>query len=110
MNGNQLWIFLINSLAMGRILYTSKIGHHTFYRFLGNNKLQFNIPNYQSPNNPHKKVIPSDILIRAREFYIENGYQIEINSWLLENRINWYGDCRVRVLKELIKLPEHLEN
>jgi len=82
----------------------------TFNIFLNDEGLQFNIPNHQDPDNPYHKVTPSSVLITARDHYLDNHHQINVDAWLLDNNFNWHGDCRIRVLSRLIYLPEYLQN
>lgn len=103
MTGIQLYTFLSTKLVPNQVIHISRTGgYHTFANTI-NGALVFKIPN----NNP-KKIFQNDI-IAARNIYNINRNTKVDNKWVLQNLgLNWHNDCRVRLLRCLLKMPECL--
>lgn len=106
MTGEQLYAFLTANLKNEQVLYISSTGGlHRFRMFQPNGNLKFSIPNNAEPNHPNFKSIPQNIIVQARNLYI-NGIPNEFEDYLRE--LNW-ADCRNAILKQLVKIPDYLK-
>jgi hypothetical protein len=109
MNGIELCDFMHHYLVIDQVLYISNVGgRHTFTGFLNNpERLQFAVPNNINPNNPQLKSIQQNIIENARDLYIQD--LAEYKHFIDAITEEWHHDCRVRILGQLVKLPDYLD-
>jgi hypothetical protein len=110
MTGAQLSIFIQEKIPLGQVIYISN--QEGYYEYDGLNHHQtsfrFLIPNHNDIDHPNPKYIPINTLIVARNLYNLNQNVVINNLWIINNcGVNW-GDCRVKILRKLVTLPEFL--
>lgn len=110
MRGNQLYKFLSQKLVPGQVIHiSSRNGYHTFANVNAAGSLRFRVPNIQNPQNPYFKNISKRDIIKARNKYNLNKNVPVNRNWILLNIGENWKDCRVALLRNLLRMPECLK-
>jgi len=110
MTGDELGSFIQHHMPVGQVVHMTKTGHHKYNGISEDQtRFRFLVPNHINPATPNPKHISVEVLIHARDTYNINQNIIVNNDWILHHLgLNWHGDCRIRILRNLVRLPEFL--